>query len=334
MLRRVFIASVLIASAGCGHSDLDTEATTATVSAHRGPVQVSITATPDEAAAGERITVRIEAITEPESRIQTPMFPEPSDGRIGTFDVLERSQTKDIPQEDGSRLWSQHLVVDCLAAGSHDLAFPPITFEDDRATTPLTGRIELDPISITVRSSLPDENAQMHDIRGWIDIPGGPWWPWILAIGAAVAGVGAVGIWAASRTRPAGPPPSPAEIARAALDRLTRRGDLERGDVNAFYTSLSDIIRQYIEGRFALSAPRKTTAEFLGDAERDTRLSEPQREHLRAFLRVADLVKFAGHTPPSEQGALALEEASGFIDGAEASFAADSESEKVEVAPC
>ncbi|MCP4760051.1 MAG: hypothetical protein GY894_05140 [Planctomycetes bacterium] len=334
MLRRVVIAGLLIAMAGCDRSDLDAAANTATVSAHRGPVRISIAATPDEALAGERITVRIEATTDPGSRLQTPMIPDPADGRIGEFDVLELSLTQDIAQEDGSRTWSQSLIVDCLAAGSYDLTLPPITFDDDRATTPRTGRIELDPIPIVIRSSHEDEFAQMHDIHGWIDIPGGPWWPWILAIGGFVAGVGALGIWAASRTRPTGPPPSPAEMARAALGRLASRGDLQKGNVDAFYTSLSDIIRQYIEGRFALNAPRKTTAEFLGDAERDARLNESQRSHLRTFLRVADLVKFAGHTPPTEQGSAALEEAARFIDGVEESFAADLETNAVEVAPC
>jgi hypothetical protein len=290
--------------------------------------------TPDEAIAGQRIIIRLEATTDPGARLHTPLIPDPSNGRMGDFDVLELSVATDTPHEDGSRSWSQHMVVDCLAAGSHDLTLPPITFDDDRATTPLTGRIDLDPISVLIRSSFKDETAQMQDIHGWIEIPGGPWWPWVLAIGVFVAAAGALGFLVASRTRPTGPPPTPAEIASAALQSLAASDFLRRGEVDTFYTTLSDIIRQYIEGRFALNAPRKTTAEFLADAENDTRLDEAQRTHLRTFLRVADLVKFAGHTPPQDQGVLALDEARRFIEGAETSLAATQGVDEGKIAPC
>lgn len=57
---------------------------------------------------------------------------------------------------------------------------------------------------------------------------------------------------------------------------------------------LTDIVRHYLEARFHLRAERQTTAEFLGDLERDGDLLEDKdRKFLRSFLAAADMVKFA-----------------------------------------
>src|SRR5258707_12752244 len=57
-------------------------------------------------------------------------------------------------------------------------------------------------------------------------------------------------------------PLSAFEIALAALQRLRQ----DSPTVEVFYTRLSDIVRQYIEDRFGLHAPERTTEEFLAEA--------------------------------------------------------------------
>ena len=58
-------------------------------------------------------------------------------------------------------------------------------------------------------------------------------------------------------------------------------------------TRLSDLIREYLEERYALRAPGKTTPEFLDEVERHELLPVKDRPFLRNFLNAADLVKFA-----------------------------------------
>jgi len=286
----------------------------------RGPVQASVAITPAQALAGERLQVHIAVTTDAGVTLTTPLLEIPSDQTIESFQVLESSDTTDVPLKNGGRSWSQSLILDSFDPGEHAFPAVVIAFHDTRGETDTAGHIETEPLTITVTSALDPSQAELHDIRGWIDIPGDPWWPWLLAIGGGVLVVIVGGLWRALRDPSEGPPPTAAEIARAALSVLCERKDLRAGNVDVFYTSLSDIVRQYIEGRFGLRAPRKTTAEFLSDAEQDRRLTDTQRAGLHSFLRTADLVKFAMHEPTIDQGETAIAQADQFIDEVEAAF--------------
>lgn len=135
--------------------------------------------------------------------------------------------------------------------------------------------------------------TDIRDIKGLVPLPGWPWWVWTL-LGAAVLAVAGL-TWWLSRRKPAAPPPprrvvlAPADVALQALARLRE----EQPPVELFYTRLADIVRHYIEGQFGLRAPERTTEEFLAEAT----LPAPQMGLLGAFLREADLVKFARVRP-------------------------------------
>ena len=79
--------------------------------------------------------------------------------------------------------------------------------------------------------------------------------------------------------------------ALAELERLFAL--IEREESRPYATESSAIIRRYIETRFALSAPRRSTEEFLAEAQQSPKL-EPQHQALLGdFLRICDLLKFA-----------------------------------------
>ena len=56
------------------------------------------------------------------------------------------------------------------------------------------------------------------------------------------------------------------------------------GQVERYYTSLSDILRAYLERRFQFDTPRQTTAEFLDALQHSSKLSPEQQDRLRDFL--------------------------------------------------
>ena len=95
--------------------------------------------------------------------------------------------------------------------------------------------------------------------------------------------------------------PRPEEIALQELDRLLAENLLARGEVKLFHLRISDILRRYIENRFGLKAPERTTEEFLMELSQ-AKLSEnallgSHKTLLTDFLTQCDLVKFAKHEP-------------------------------------
>lgn len=67
--------------------------------------------------------------------------------------------------------------------------------------------------------------------------------------------------------------------------------------ITRFYGELADLLRHYIERRYALPAPNRTTREFLGDIQGGAALDGEQRAVLERFLGRCDLVKFARQAP-------------------------------------
>ena len=65
----------------------------------------------------------------------------------------------------------------------------------------------------------------------------------------------------------------------------------------AFAIAVSDAVRVYLEERFQLRAPERTTEEFLRDLQKTSALTAPQKESLGAFLDQCDLMKFARFEP-------------------------------------
>ena len=104
---------------------------------------------------------------------------------------------------------------------------------------------------------------------------------------------------------------SPWEIARNSLAELKK--ELTMND-EAFFVRLSDILRQYIERRFALPATEKTSEEFIQQLRTDSILSEKQRIALERFLGTADLVKFARMNSDEKQKNECLTMADSFVN--------------------
>jgi LPS O-antigen subunit length determinant protein (WzzB/FepE family) len=157
--------------------------------------------------------------------------------------------------------------------------------------------------------------ADIRDIKGLVPIPHGWWLLWaLLAVAVAVA----LWLYLRKRAKPetavVEPPLTPYEQAIQALQQLLDENLIERGEVDAFYTRLSDIVRQYLEDRFHLRAPERTTEEFLYEVARDNTLMQEHKDLLGRFLRESDLVKFARFQPEQTDMRRAFEAARKFIE--------------------
>ena len=142
-------------------------------------------------------------------------------------------------------------------------------------------------------------SAATNDIRGIkapVAIPNP--WAW-LGWSAAALALLALGWWAWRRWKKQqamGPPEiviPPHERARARLQEALAL----IAQPKPFCVAVSDAIRLYLEERFNLRAPDRTTEEFLDELQMSALLSFEQKRTLGEFLSQCDLVKFARHEP-------------------------------------
>lgn len=97
------------------------------------------------------------------------------------------------------------------------------------------------------------------------------------------------------------------EIALARLTDLERGGVPETADAAAaFYVDLADIVRRYLDGRFGLRAPERTTEELCAEAQTRPDLAAPHRRLIAEFLARCDRVKFASANASSDESRAAL----------------------------
>ena len=86
-------------------------------------------------------------------------------------------------------------------------------------------------------------------------------------------------------------PPSPQEAALRALNDLRQK--LSEENQLEFVVEASRVVRVYIQDRFGLRAPHRSTEEFLREIYQGDRLLQDHYELLGEFLTDCDLVKFA-----------------------------------------
>jgi hypothetical protein len=153
---------------------------------------------------------------------------------------------------------------------------------------------------------LGEQRAELKiaNIEGVVNIPAEPsyWWIWLFCAAGIIAGVI---FWLNRRRQQAKELVrifKPAhEIAYDRLRTLIKQDLLKAGKIKEFYECISDILRHYIEHRFNLRAPERTTEEFLAELISANILGKPDQQRLGEFLQHCDLVKFAKFTPTTEQ---------------------------------
>jgi hypothetical protein len=135
----------------------------------------------------------------------------------------------------------------------------------------------------------------VEDFR-WLDPPAGPGlplWAWAAA-GMVLAALLAAAVFCLRRRKTGRPflaPPTPQEVALRALRGLTAL--MNEDQDREFTKQVSRILRVYIQDRFGLRAPHRSTEEFLIEARQSALLGDDHQRLLARFLAQCDLIKFA-----------------------------------------
>jgi hypothetical protein len=141
-------------------------------------------------------------------------------------------------------------------------------------------------------ASPPGPGEDIRDIRG----PKGMLPPWLIPALVAAAALLITGGYAFWRWRQRRNRPRillPFEVALQRLEETRRL--LDPASAREFSIAVSDIVRQYIEVQFRVTATHRTTEEFLRDLLDTSNASlAAHRSLLAEFLNQCDLAKFAG----------------------------------------
>ena len=144
--------------------------------------------------------------------------------------------------------------------------------------------------------------------------------PWIL--GALVLVLLGIAIWYLVKRRKRnvdenggvinGPSIPPYDKAMSDLEQLREQKLWQIGKLKEYYSSLSDITREYIEGQFEVNAVEMTTGEILREVEK-LRFDKEIYDKLKAAMDLSDLVKFAKYSASSLENDHAMDDVEVFV---------------------
>jgi len=327
--------AILLVFAGCkksGQALQKQQAYEIDKSYSRGPLTVHLRADKNKITIADTLWLEFETVISPGYDVNMPKV----DKVLESFGIVDW-------QNPGGRLDVNNNIVSTYRYRlepfiSGKFPIPAFTFEflDSNEQTGKTYQLETEPVDIEVTSLLGEQRGKLtiEDIEDVVDIPAKPVW-WLLLPALAFAG-GSSGLWLYLRRkkikeavrifRPAH------EIAYARLQALINQDLIKAGKVKEFYEAISDILRHYIEDRFELRAPERTTEEFLFEIRDTGVLTQDHSKSLAEFLTHCDLVKFAKHSPTNEQIQHTFDSAKNFIEQTKSQIKQIDVTDKIETA--
>lgn len=217
---------------------------------------------------------------------------------------------------------NRRLLVQPFDSG--DVVIPGLTYivgSDTFTSNPLALKVytpdaEVDSMT-TVHDMMPAVAAPRH-FWDWVPDAIADWW-WLYLLGIA-ATAGAWFGWKIYRrgglkslVKHAPAPVPPYERAITQLEVLRNRKLCEKGMEKEFYTELTEILRQYLDGRFGINAMEMTTTQIKA-AVRANSTTRDMSAQMNQILEMADFVKFAKMRPMPEDNVRTFSHALSFVE--------------------
>jgi len=261
------------------------------------------------------VILQIEAATDPGYEVRMPNV----DESLKQLAIRDWRSLGEKLGADNKIVRTHRYRLEPLSSPSASIASLVFEFWDDSQTEPVKKQLTTETIDIEVTSLLERLGTELviEDIEDVVGIrPNRLIW-WVIA-GTIIVLAAVVILWHRLR------PKKDSEIARIfrpaheiAYEILQRLADdklIEAGQIKEFHERLSDCLRHYIEHRFRLRAPERTTEEFLAELKTSEALDAEYREDLKLFMEHCDLVKFARYEPSAEQIGRSLKIVEEFVD--------------------
>jgi Ca-activated chloride channel family protein len=238
---------------------------------------------------------------------------------VPKIEVISQKKPNLLSGSAQQTLLEMEAVLTCFEEGQYEIPAIAIEYQQDgfRKTT-LSNALQIQVSTIPTEGGdqdIRDIKSIWLEQRNWEDYV-----TWALGLLALLAVIYALRRWYKNRNKvveapPAPPPPKPAHlVAKEKLQNLEASDLLGRGQVNAYQTELTYILREYLEARYAIPALESTSDEIIQAMKSQDALPEGWTLRLRKMLETADLVKFAKAEPPIQFHAEALAEVRSFVE--------------------
>ena len=268
--------------------------------------KLSATVKPATVSVGDPVKVTIKVRYGPGVAVNLPLKLE-----LDKFSELSREEPKPTPVTPGDKTGARErtFVVKVAAYELGKLTLPSI---EVTALGPGSEMVSLKTPSlpILVKSVMPNEpNPKLKELAPPVSVFMRTWW--LLYAIFAVAGIGLVVALTLiisrrmrARREAAKPPPPPIPphvIALGRLAALDTEAHIADETYKELYLQLSEIVREYVGGRWGFDALEMTTRE-INHALQARFVDAGIRQRLDGFFANSDLVKFAKYRP-DPQGA-------------------------------
>lgn len=238
------------------------------------------------------------------------------------IDIIKRGNVERTADADSNVIVRQQLTLMTFDTGQIQLPSVGLTyaqsFDDPDRLKAYTDPINLYSTTIAVDTTMAYRPiveplaapVQMKEV-----------FPWILAV--LILALVVFGIWYWLKHRKPkvdadgnivhGPVIPPYDKAVGDLENLRQQKLWQSGKMKEYFSSLTDIAREYIEGQFGVNAVEMTTDDILEEIK-PLHFSKETYDKLKDTMEVADLVKFAKYSSSNLESENAMNSMTDFVN--------------------
>ena len=267
--------------------------------AGRNQPQVRAELSADTVLIGHRFKLRVEVTKDV---MQMVAFPEFENGRLtDSLEILLEGPVDTVSREGRTEVLAREYLLTCFSPADYRLGRFPALYADKNLVD-------------TASHTIYDIKAPLKVPLRFGEVSGYLLFGLIAALLIAVAVYVLLlkrgrGLLAALR----GPADPPHVAAIKQLEKLHTQKLWQSGKSKQYYTGLTDILREYLAGRYNFQAMEMTSAEIIARI-RELSVEERASKRLGSLLEVADFVKFAKYEPDAVQNEDAYQDAYYFVE--------------------
>jgi hypothetical protein len=244
-------------------------------------------------------------------------FPKLTDTISGKIQIVSSKADTLFDKDDVSlKTIRQNYTITAFDSG--DYVIPSYAFHTQ------AGDVNTQPLKLTVATVIVDTTKAAYDIKQPLAISYTFWdwlrdnWVWVVSVLAVALIIAGIIYYLKKRPKKVTVVEPPAPIVPPhiiALQKLTAINDKklwQQEQTKQYHTELTDVIREYLESRYAIQAMEQTSDEIFASL-RYMEISDENRNALRQVLILADLVKFAKEKPLPFENEQSMDNAVAFV---------------------